>query len=185
MNTKNNLRYQKSEQKIKDAVMSLLDNKSLNQLSVQDICKESGVNRSTFYAHYQDIPQLLNKLETEIHQKIIAQYGNLNDASGSMLDGSFYLPFLTTISEHKNFYKACLQARNSFPITTGYEALMEHVVKPACKSIGITDDSEMLYYLVFYQAGFTFVLKRWVDNDCKESPETIANYLRNCLPCIK
>lgn len=182
MNTKNNLRYQESEQKIKDTVMSLLNSKSLNQLSVQDICKVSGINRSTFYAHYQDIPELLNKLESDIHKKIIEKYNNLDDVSESMLDGSFYLPFLTTIYEHRNFYKACLQTRNSFPITTGYEDLMEHVVKPICKGVGITDDSEMLYYLVFYQAGFTFVLKRWVDDDCKESPEKIADYLRNCLP---
>ncbi|WP_342756653.1 TetR/AcrR family transcriptional regulator [Kineothrix sedimenti] len=184
MNTKNNLRYKESEQKIKDTVMSLLNSKSLNQLTVQDICKNSGINRSTFYAHYQDIPELLNILETDIHKKIIAKYNSIDDVSDSMLDGSFYLPFLTTIYEHRNFYKACLQSRNNFPITTGYEALMEHVVKPVCESAGITNNSEMLYYLVFYQAGFTFVLKRWVDDDCKESPEKISDYLRNCLPRI-
>lgn len=182
MNTKNNHRYKNSEKKIKDTVMSLLNDKSLDQLTVQDICKVSGINRSTFYAHYQDIPDLLNKLEADIHQKIISQYDSLNNIAGSMLDGRFYISFLNTILEHKNFYKACLQTRNSFPITTGYEALMEHVVKPVCKSAGITDDSEILYYFVFYQAGLTFVLKRWVDHDCNESPEKIAAYLRNCLP---
>lgn len=182
MNTKNNLRYKESEQKIKDSVMTLLNEKNLDQLSVQDICQESGINRSTFYAHYQDIPDLLNKLEADIHHKIISHYNNINDVSSSMLKGNFYLPFLNTILEHKNFYKACLQTRTSFPIATGYEALMDNVVKPVCKSAGITDASEILYYLIFYQAGFTFVLKHWVDQDCIESPEKIASYLRNCLP---
>ena len=182
MNTKNNLKYQETEQKIKDSVMSLLNDKNLEQITVQDICKESAINRSTFYAHYQDIPSLLNKLEDDIHKKMISQYDSIDDISRSILKGDFYILFLNTILENKNFYKACLQTRTSFPIATGYDGLMDNVVKPFCKSAGITDDSEILYYLVFYQSGFTFVLKRWVDHDCKESPQKIATYLRNCLP---
>lgn len=182
MNTKNNHRYQENEQKIKDCVMSLLNKKNLNQITVQDICKKSGLNRSTFYAHYKDIPALLDKLESDLHQKIISKYENLTLASKSMINGDFYISFLSTIKENKNFYRASLQTRNDFPISTGYKELMEYVVKPACKLAGITDDSEILYYLVFYQAGFTFVLKRWVDNDCKESPQEIASYLKKCLP---
>lgn len=184
MNTKNNLRYKENEQKIKNCVLSLLDEKCLNQITVQDICKKSGINRSTFYAHYQDIPDLLDKLESDLHHKIISQYDTLALASEGMLNGDFYISFLNTIKDNKNFYRASLQTRNHFPISTGYKELMEYVVKPACRIAGITDDSEILYYLVFYQAGFTFVLKRWVDNDCKESPQKIAAYLKRCLPHI-
>ncbi len=184
MNKKNNLRYQENEQKIKDCVISLLDKKSLNQITVQDICKKSGLNRSTFYAHYQDILDLLDKLELELHQKIISEYENLTLVSESMINGDFYIPFLNKIKENKNFYRASLQTRNHFPISTGYRELMEYVVKPSCKIAGITDEAEILYYLVFYQAGFTFVLKRWVDNDCKESPQEIASYLRRCFPYL-
>lgn len=182
MNTKNNLRYRENEQKIKDCVLSLLNKKSLHQITVQDICKKSGLNRSTFYAHYQDIPDLLDKLETELHESIISKYDSLTLASESMMNGDFYISFLNSIKENKNFYRASLQTRNQFPISTGYKELMEYVVKPACKIAGITDDSEILYYLVFYQAGFTFVLKRWVENDCKESPQKIASYLKRCFP---
>lgn len=182
MNTKNNTRFQESEQKIKECILSLLNCKKQNKITVQDICQHSGINRSTFYAHYQDIPDLLDKLESDMHQKIISRYDNIKMVSESMLTGDFYIPFLNSIMENKNFYRACLQSRNSFPIAIGYEALMEYVVRPACKNAGITNESEILYYMVFYQAGFTFVLKRWVDNDCAESPEEIASFLRNCIP---
>ena len=40
----------------------------------------------------------------------------------------------------------------------------------------------MLYYLTFYQAGFTSVLRKWVEDGCRETPEALCAILRNCLP---
>lgn len=37
----------------------------------------------------------------------------------------------------------------------------------------------MMYYFVYFQAGFTFVLKRWLETDCKESEEEIARVIQN------
>jgi hypothetical protein len=116
-----------------------------------------------------------------MHQIIISEYKDFSDISANILNGDFYIPFLNIIRDNKSFYRACLQTRNSFPIATGYEPLMEYVIKPACHTIGITDDAEIIYHFIFYQAGFTFVLKRWVDNDCKESSQEIASYLKKCL----
>jgi len=42
----------------------------------------------------------------------------------------------------------------------------------------------MMYYFVFFQAGITMVLKRWVDNDLKENSKEICKYIMNCLPKI-
>lgn len=57
-------------------------------------------------------------------------------------------------------------------------------VKKICESAGITDEAEMMYYLVYFQAGFTMVLKRWVDCGCKESEETVTKLLENCVPSV-
>jgi len=41
-------------------------------------------------------------------------------------------------------------------------------IKPYCQKIGFKSENEMMYYFVYFQAGFTMMLKRWVDNDFNE-----------------
>ena len=58
MNTKNNRRRRESVEKIEKAFVQQLQAKELKSITVADICKETGLNRSTFYANYPDIYDL-------------------------------------------------------------------------------------------------------------------------------
>ena len=55
MNVKNNKRKRDSIDKIEKSFINMLQKKGINQISVTDICKDTGLNRSTFYANYIDI----------------------------------------------------------------------------------------------------------------------------------
>lgn len=44
MNTKNNQRYKDSEKRIQDALMKLMENQELEDVTVMDICKEAHIN---------------------------------------------------------------------------------------------------------------------------------------------
>ena len=45
---------------VKTTLKRLLENNSLSDITVQKLCKESGINRQTFYYHYTDIEDVLN-----------------------------------------------------------------------------------------------------------------------------
>ena len=62
MNTKNNKRRKESIEKIEKAFISELQTKSIDKISVSDICKITGLNRSTFYANFIDIYDLADKV---------------------------------------------------------------------------------------------------------------------------
>ena len=47
---------------IRDAFIKLLNERPLSQITVRDIVDTCGVNRNTFYYHYQDISALIDKL---------------------------------------------------------------------------------------------------------------------------
>ena len=55
MNTKNNRRRRESVKQIESAFIELLQTKELNEITVCEICKQSKLNRSTFYDNYTDI----------------------------------------------------------------------------------------------------------------------------------
>lgn len=59
-------RSQFSRDLIRQAFTGLLQQKPIQRISVRELCQKAGVNRSTFYAHYQDIYDLLEKLEAEM-----------------------------------------------------------------------------------------------------------------------
>ena len=46
---------------------------------------------------------------------------------------------------------------------------------------GITDERRMLYYFHYVRAGMTTVLRLWLEDGCRETPEEIASVLRNSI----
>lgn len=58
-----NRRVRMTKRLMKDALLELLEVKPLEKITVTDVCAAADVNRSSFYAHYQDIHALLRELE--------------------------------------------------------------------------------------------------------------------------
>ena len=63
-----------TKQAIKAAFLELLDEKPLNKISVRDIVERCGINRNSFYYHFQDIPSLLGEIIIERTNDLMAQY---------------------------------------------------------------------------------------------------------------
>ena len=58
MNKPNNKRKRTSMECIEKVFMELLRTKKLSEIQVTDICKQAGLNRTTFYASYANISNL-------------------------------------------------------------------------------------------------------------------------------
>ena len=74
MNTKNNRRRRESVEKIEKAFVQQLQSKELKSITVADICKETGLNRSTFYANFLDTYDLADKLRTVLENEFSALF---------------------------------------------------------------------------------------------------------------
>lgn len=54
-----------------EALIILLEQKDIDYITVKEICEKAGVNRSTFYLHYDTIDDLLNETLDYIVKKLI------------------------------------------------------------------------------------------------------------------
>ena len=63
-------RYDRTESDLLDAFKILAGQKALNKISVSEITKLTGVTRSTFYNHYEDMPAFINAMEDRIVDEI-------------------------------------------------------------------------------------------------------------------
>lgn len=125
---------------------------------------------------------MIGQMETNLQKKLMDNYSSSEKVIPLSLES--FIPFLKFIREHRDFYRVALKARREFPLKQGYEPLWEQVIKPRCLEAGIVSESEILYYFAGFQAGFTVILKRWVEQGCVESEEKIAQIIRTIIPDI-
>jgi AcrR family transcriptional regulator len=172
-------RWIETERRMEQVTLDLMQHADLEHITVRAICEKAKVNRTTFYEHFLDVYDLFDKLELEMRKKILNRYA-ISDYKAFSVQS--FIPFFTHIKENRKFYSIVLKTRTSFPLKQGYEHLLNDVIRPLCLKAGITDEQEILYYLVFFQAGFTITLRRWVETGCRESEEELADIISNCIP---
>ena len=181
MNTKNNRRSQETCQRIKDSLLALMDRRDVLDITVSRLCQAAGINRSTFYSHYEGVGDVMEELEQEIGAGLM---GRLS-APGSFKEPMFSIDNLSPILEHirdnRNFYRVYLsQSVYQGRVDWAFGQLLDRVLRPMMHDLRI-DDSAIEYYFVFFKMGFVAVIRRWLQEGCREEPQVILSYLRNIL----
>lgn len=112
MNTPNNKRSLETEECLKNTLISLLKDKELADISVTELCEAADVNRSTFYAHYDDVASLANACAAQIERQVSEQ---------PHIDGDFSWLF-EYIKEHHDFFNIYFKLGVS-QISNDYKAI--------------------------------------------------------------
>lgn len=63
---------------IKETFIALIEEYPLSEITVKDIVKKCGINRNSFYYHYQDIPTLIEEIVKEEAEQIIEKYPSVS-----------------------------------------------------------------------------------------------------------
>ena len=63
---------------IKDTFLSLLDERPFSRITVKDIVEACGINRNSFYYHFQDLPALLEEIIAERVQELIQDHPSVD-----------------------------------------------------------------------------------------------------------
>ena len=108
MNTKDNQRTRLSKMLLKNALLDLMvEKKSIEKISVRELCEVADLNRSTFYAHYAEPKELLNEMEDELLEAAanhLSRIGKANDVNAA----SYILAFLRYIKQNDKEYRILL-----------------------------------------------------------------------------
>ncbi len=163
MNKKDNKSKQNSKSKIANAFMELVDSKAIKDITVTDLCIKANVNRSTFYACYIDIYDLIEK----IGEKAFRDFQELHKDDS---DFEYLIKLLRYIKENQLFYKtyAKLRTDNYFD-NVGFGRLNKHI-EP--------DDAYTEYNRAFVRAGASKVINLWLERDCDITPEELYEIIK-------
>jgi len=70
-------RVRKTKSQLRLALMELLVEKSAKNISVRELAERADINRGTFYIHYRDVGDLLQRLEDEMADRLNSKVGNV------------------------------------------------------------------------------------------------------------
>jgi AcrR family transcriptional regulator len=61
-----------------ESFLKLLNERPLNKITIKDIVEDCGINRNSFYYHFEDMSSLVEEIMVEEADKIIEQYGDIS-----------------------------------------------------------------------------------------------------------
>lgn len=154
----------RSRQLIKSAYVALLNEKSVNKITVTDIIARAGISRGTFYAHYQDVKDLYSKLENGAVDTII----NVIETTGVW--NFFNNPYPTLessllfIEKNKDYYRLLLSSclGNSFSQKLS-NRFAENFVSDIMTKFENKDSDAVRSYISFVASGVRGMIFRWLD----------------------
>ena len=154
-------RVKMTKRLIKEAFVELLEEHSINKVTVTDICNTADINRSTFYAYYEDVPMLLREIQQEVISHIPAPE-KLPTVVES-LD-----KFLKNMEELFDFVKENKRLFNVLLVQSESDDFAKRVVMavlaryPKDFFSGGTQSIEYEYRVGFCFNGFIGIFKQWI-----------------------
>ncbi|WP_223594671.1 TetR/AcrR family transcriptional regulator [Neobacillus bataviensis] len=179
-NTRVDPRILRTRQLIKDALIDLLQEMELNKITVNRIAERATINRVTFYLHYRDIQDMMEKMAQEMAEGIEEIMRSATDKESTGETDSLMLEsLLEHIAENGKFYKVVLGTRRT-PIFT--ERLLKILTEVITKRTGIhsfraSGDIQRDVAIWYGSSALIGTIIAWLRNDMPYTPQYLAKQL--------
>lgn len=185
MQDKTDLRVIKTKKILFDSLLKLMRIKNFEKIKISDICEESLINRSTFYAHYEDKYDLLMGLFAEQKLTLLKE---LKDNENMTFSKEYLMEMLSILIDHidenRETYSAILSNnRNGILIDFLIDAIERDVSDRLKNSNGIIVSNLPLDTIVkFYAGGLINIGITWITRNEKYSKEELLSYIDKLIP---
>lgn len=185
MKEKNDLRVIKTRKNLYESLIFLLKEKTFEEIKVSDICNQALINRSTFYAHYNDKYELFADLIESLKNSLAHELSKNEQISNSK---EYYLEMLRIFLDHVdkewNIYLAIMvHNRNSVIMDMVYSTLNDDIKKRIemdNKKLDKNIPSDII--AKFYLGAVFNVGTEWLRNPNHYSKQEILEYLEALIP---
>ena len=188
---KNESKYFNTAIKMDEALIALLEKKDFAYITVKEICDKAGVNRSTFYLHYENTSDLLKETTRYIIDKHLAYYSaetksislryeNCKKGELIFVTEKYLTPYLTFIKENQKLFKIAIQQFNAMNFGEVYENMFFHIFNPILVQFNVVE-RERSYVMKFYLTGIFAIVMEWLDKNCSDDMDAIIKIIINCV----
>lgn len=173
-----------------EALLCLLEKKDFEFITVKEICKKAGVNRSTFYLHYENTDDLLTETNNYLNNKFFDTYkqkgidkidiAKISKEESIFITPQYLVPYLEFLKEHKKIFKTIYNKPHTFEAQKTFERMYKDFFAPALAKFNIPKIEEQ-YIFEFFTRGVLAIIVKWINLDCVDSIEDIVTIILKCV----
>ncbi len=188
---KNESKYFNTARKMDEALITLLEKKDFAYITIKEICDTAGVNRSTFYLHYENTADLLKETTRYILDKHFSYYSidkkgiyerfeNCEKKQLVFITAEYLTPYLNFIRENQRIFKVAIKQFNSMNMDEVYGRMFTQIFNPILARFGVPE-RERGFVMKFYLTGVYAVVMEWLEKDCAEDMNTVIKVITDCV----
>lgn len=188
---RNESKYFNTAIRMDEALIVLLEKKDFEYITIKEICDTAGVNRSTFYLHYENTSDLLHETTRyiidkhlayyEIDQKRISlQFETCKRDELLFITDEYLTPYLTFIKDNQRLFKVSIKHFSSLNMNEVYGRMFEHIFNPILERFHVPE-KERAYVMKFYLTGVFAIVMEWLDKNCSDDMETFTRVITDCV----
>lgn len=186
MNKKDDLRVIKTRKLIYQTLLELMKEKTFEEIKVSDLCSKAMINRSTFYAHYEDKYELLVDFLSNLKEEFAHE---LNESCKENLSiREYYIRLISLFLDHidskRDVYNSIMvNNRSSIMMDILLSVVNDDILKRFKENdINLKVPTEVISK--FYLGGVINIGMEWLSNSNKYTKEEILDYLELLIPDI-
>ena len=188
---KNESKYFHTAIRMDEALITLLEKKDFEYITIKEICDTAGVNRSTFYLHYENTSDLLKETTRYIIDKHLAYY-EIDKQCISLdfetckreellfITDEYLVPYLTFIKDNQHLFKVSIKRFHVMNMDDVYGKMFEHIFSPILARFCVPE-TERAYVIKFYMTGVFAIIMEWLDKNCSDDIDTIIKIITACV----
>ena len=188
---KNESKYFSTAEKMDSALMEILKTKSFEYITVSEICKKAGVNRSTFYLHYENTKDLLEETIRNMMDNFVSYFVpdgkispiNFEESQKDKLvfiSEEYLMPYLSYFKENRKIFLTVFENGKLFGFEETYEKLFNNIFNPIL-DVFKYPESERKYVMAFYLNGINSIMIEWIKEDCTKSEKEVVKIINDCI----
>ena len=188
-------KYFATAAKMDEAFLALLEKKDFAYITVKEICEAAGVNRSTFYLHYETMADLLSESISHINEQFLSHMkkdpeafvAKLRDCSPDelyLITPEYLIPYLDYIEQHRRLFCTAMENAAVLEMDKSYDRMFRHILAPILDRYGVPQ-KERRYIIAFHIHGIMAIISEWLKDDCADSIEYVADLIQRCVKRCK
>ena len=188
---KNESKYFNTAIKMDEALITLLEKKDFEYITIKEICDTAGVNRSTFYLHYENTSDLLKETTRYIIDKHLAyyeidkkrislQFETCKREELLFITDEYLVPYLTFIKDNQRLFKVSIKQFNSLNMAEVYSKMFKYIFNPILERFHVPE-KERAYVMKFYLTGVFAIVMEWLDKNCSDDIKTVIEVITDCV----
>lgn len=188
---KNESKYFSTANLFNEALICLLEKKDIEYITIKELCNKAGVNRSTFYLHYESINDLVEETINYINEKFVGYFNEnskkfiekIKDSSLEdlkLVEKKYLTPYLNFIKDNKKVFRASFNNPKGMSAFNKYNHLKEYILNPIFERFNISEN-ERNYLISFYINGIMAIINEWLKEECKDSISDVEKIIIKCV----